>query len=196
MGKDYPGDLDENTSRSVSVRKVDNGYIKCVSESGPGGYTSRETIHETNPGLDSKPKSKVEGPSSLKRAIDSMKVVALIWGLLGASVGLAQTPVQVIPTPATPTNGSGSIAVTNTFQSVFTAVTYPAQRRGCFFQNIQGSGDMFIFFGAPASATTATSVKLTSALKFSCSELGYQMMPQTQISITGTAGGLFLAIQE
>ena len=62
----------EDGYKEVSVRKIDNGYIRRESTSGPNGYKSSETFHKENPGFGSeKPSS--PGPSSLKGATSYLK---------------------------------------------------------------------------------------------------------------------------
>lgn len=41
----------DSMHHSVSVRKIDNGYVRSVSKSGPAGYESSETFHRKHPGL-------------------------------------------------------------------------------------------------------------------------------------------------
>ena len=43
--------LSENESKSVSVEKIENGYLRRESRSDSnGGYESKTTFHKTNPG--------------------------------------------------------------------------------------------------------------------------------------------------
>lgn len=42
---------DNYVSKTVSVRKIDNGFVRSTSESGPDGYKSSETFHRSDPGL-------------------------------------------------------------------------------------------------------------------------------------------------
>lgn len=95
-----------------------------------------------------------------------------------------------IPTVVTSTNASGTIAVTNTYQSVFAAST---TRKGCSVQN-NGSNTMWVYFGAIGSATKAASVVLAAGQSVSCGS-----GPTTlgdQVSITGTATDAFFAAQQ
>lgn len=41
----------DSMHHSVSVRKIDNGYVRSTSRSGPDGYESSETFHRKHPGL-------------------------------------------------------------------------------------------------------------------------------------------------
>ena len=84
------------------------------------------------------------------------------------------------------TNLSGTIAVTNTFQSV----AVQGVRNGCEVQN-NGTHTMYVFFGPIASATTANSVALAAGQGVGCGAPGVVL--SDQISITGTAGDAFYA---
>lgn len=86
----------------------------------------------------------------------------------------------------TSTNVSGTIAVTNTFQSIFEA----GPRTGCTVQN-NGAASMWVFFGPIASATKAKSVVLTTGQSVGCNSPGITL--SDQISITGTATQEFFA---
>lgn len=131
-----------------------------------------------------------------------------------AGVAAAQSPVQPIPAPLSPVDGSGTISSTNTFQSVFAAqgpqaasyntttgnVTEGVLRRGCLIINTSNSVQ-YVFFGAIASATTPKSVPLNAATadgsaggSVSCERNDIGTV-QSQVSITGTAGETFFAIR-
>lgn len=43
---------DEPEHHSVSVRKIDNGFIVHTSKSGPSGYNSSESYHPKKPNID------------------------------------------------------------------------------------------------------------------------------------------------
>lgn len=58
--------------RSVSIRQVDNGYIRTESRDGPDGYSCSETIHRTKPGF-GEMGERPQGASSLREAVNSMK---------------------------------------------------------------------------------------------------------------------------
>lgn len=62
----------ENTSVSVSARKIDNGYIVTRSRSDSRGYSCKEEYSATAPDLGVEPEESRESPdrgSSLKAAI-------------------------------------------------------------------------------------------------------------------------------
>ena len=62
----------EDGHREVSVRKIDNGYLRRESSSGPSGYKSSETYHPSHPGFGDAPRP-TPGPSSLKGATSYLK---------------------------------------------------------------------------------------------------------------------------
>jgi hypothetical protein len=95
-------------------------------------------------------------------------------------------PVHAQQAKLPSTNVSGTIAVTNTFQSVFEA----GFRTGCTVQN-NGAASMWVFFGPIASATKAKSVILATGQSVSCNSPGITL--SDQISITGTATQEFFA---
>ena len=101
--------------------------------------------------------------------------------LLLASVAFGQT-ISV-----TSTNLSGTISVTNTFQSIQATTSY---RRSCTIQNL-GSNMMYVFAGAIASATTSNSALLSAGQSYYCSI--NNIVLTDQISITGTSGDAYLA---
>lgn len=86
------------------------------------------------------------------------------------------------------TNLSGTIAVTNTFQSISPQTL---SRGGCLIQN-NGSNSMWVFFGPIASATKAKSVVVPAGQSVSCST-GTAAPVTDQISITGTSADAFYA---
>lgn len=116
----------------------------------------------------------------------------------------AQT-VTTNPQPVFSTSAGGSVAVTNTFQSVFAAKANPAQsmRFGCTIQNSGASnaGSIFVFVGPIASATKAASFELVpvgtgvQGGSFSCATGGGGVI-QDQISVTGTSGDTFAATSQ
>lgn len=120
-------------------------------------------------------------------------VVALLFVAMVGIVA-AQSPVITQPYQTTSTNASTTIASSNVFQAVFTAPTQTNRgRAGCLIQN-NGAAAMFVFFGTLASATTPTSIQLTTRETVSCNLGGTAL--QDAISITGTAGQQFFAIQQ
>jgi hypothetical protein len=102
---------------------------------------------------------------------------------MGATV---VAPSQLGSTPA-----SGTIAVSNTFQSIH---VFDSNRSGCLIQNQSSTDQMWVYFGPIASATKGGSFILDSAhgLAISCSVGGTSVL-RDQISITGTATDAFAA---
>jgi len=93
--------------------------------------------------------------------------------------------------PLTSTNLSGTIAVTNTFQSIQVST---AGRNGCLIQNQSTTDPMWVYFGAIAGATKAKSFELDTShgLAISCSVGGLGVLTD-QVSITGTGTDGFTA---
>lgn len=126
------------------------------------------------------------------------KIVILLWALLCpqlaiANLAFAQNPVITQPFKSDNiTNSSTTIAITNTFQSIWAASTTNIGRTGCTVQNT-GTNPMYVFWGAIADATTAKSVKLLAGQSVTCSVNGSVL--RTQVSITGTATETFYAAQ-
>lgn len=125
-----------------------------------------------------------------------MKDLALAAGLLALGTVLASDvdaqgigPGGVIR--YTTINLSGSIAVTNTFQSVQVATS---TRAGCLIQNNTGSHTEYVFFGPIANATIATAIALPPSTigGVSCG-LPPGGVVTDQISITGTSGDAYYA---
>lgn len=120
-----------------------------------------------------------------------MRALWLLIALLLAGPALAQgtgQAVQAYPVPRALTNSSSTITVTNTFQALFVS---NANRLGCTIQNT-GTNSMYVFFGATADATTATSVKLVAGQSAYC---GSQGLTYTgAVAITGTATETFYAV--
>lgn len=105
----------------------------------------------------------------------------------------AQSPVVTQPYNVTSFNASGTIAVTNTFQSIWVANTNTRGRAGCTVQN-NGTNSMWVYFGPIASATKGASVVLTVGQSTNCNVGGITL--QDQVSITGTSGEAFYAAQQ
>lgn len=61
----------ESCSHEVSVRKVDNGYVRRESTYNGTEYTTRETVHTTNPGL--VPGGRAEGQNGRGTLRDAIK---------------------------------------------------------------------------------------------------------------------------
>lgn len=97
-------------------------------------------------------------------------------------------PVNASVAPLTSTNLSSTVAVTNTFQSI---QVLTAGRNGCAIQN-NDTNTMWVFFGAIAGATKAKSVVLAAGQSVACAVGGIGVLTD-QISITGTATGVFFA---
>lgn len=111
----------------------------------------------------------------------------LVAGL--AALALAGTALAQIK-PQSSVNASGTIAVTNTFQSVF---AYEANRSACLIQN-NGSNTMWVFFGPIASATKGASVVLAAGKSVSC--ISGPVVATDAVSITGTSTDAFLAMAQ
>lgn len=63
----------ENESVTVSVRQIENGYVKTVSKSEGGTYTCHEEFSETKPDVSAAPESRPAGRSSLRDAVKSLR---------------------------------------------------------------------------------------------------------------------------
>jgi hypothetical protein len=113
--------------------------------------------------------------------------------LCGSAYG--QQPVFTYPNARNSVNASGTISVTNTFQSVFAAATTApgsqVARIGCFLQN-NGTHTMYVYFGPIASATIGASVVLQAGANVSCATSTGGVLAD-QVSITGTSGDAFFA---
>ena len=122
-----------------------------------------------------------------------MKRLLLALLILGASLpALAQSPVTTYPYTTTISNSSANITSTNTFQSIWAASTNLTGRTDCIIQN-NGAASMYVYFGPIANATTPNSLTLAAAGIFRCGNSG--VVTKDQISITGTSGQRFFAIQ-
>jgi hypothetical protein len=121
----------------------------------------------------------------------------LIYGIKAAfAQGIGPNPVTTYPyMGATTYNASSTVAVSNTFQSVFpTLISTNQHRVSCILQNNSAANSMFVFFGPIASATLTNSIKLSPGTSVSCVAGG--MALQDQVSVTGTAGDAFYAAQQ
>lgn len=116
----------------------------------------------------------------------------LVLFLLVAMPAFAQQgqPVQNLPNVRVVTNVSSTVAVTNTFQALLAA---NANRLDCTIQNT-GTNAMYVFFGAAASATIATSAKLVAGQSAYCTV--FNSTYQGAVSITGTATETFYAVYQ
>lgn len=92
----------------------------------------------------------------------------------------------------TSNNLSGTISVTNTFQSIQIQAD---GRSDCTIQNASTTNSMWVFFGPIASATKAKSFILDTShgLSISCGIPFYPGVLTDQVSITGTSGDTFTA---
>lgn len=118
----------------------------------------------------------------------------LLLGLLLFSPSAhAQNPVITQPYVVTSSNASGTISVTNTFQSIWVADTTITGRVACTIQN-NGTNSMWVFFGPIANATKGTSVVLSAGDRAYCGING--VILHDQVSITGTSGDAFYAAKQ
>lgn len=120
-----------------------------------------------------------------------------IFALCFSSGAKAQTPVFTYPIGQSITNSSGSITLTNQFQSVFVS---NSGRKACVIQNT-GTHVMYVFFGAIGGAATSTSFPLFPATAagypggyVTCNNSG--VVVTDQVSITGTTGDTFTATSQ
>lgn len=130
------------------------------------------------------------------------RIALAIFLCLLAPLALAQVGTQVTtyPAPQSSVDASGTIAVTNTYQQVFTSkigASGSAARHNCAIQN-NGSHVMLVFFGPIANATAAKSYVLNPGSTNTGGDLIYCSGPsgvtlQDQVSITGTSGDAFTA---
>lgn len=106
----------------------------------------------------------------------------------GSTCVNATVSASVSVAPLTSTNLSGTIATTNTFQSIQVST---AGRKGCAVQN-NGSHNMDVFFGAIGSATTGNSFVLSPGQGITCAVGGLAVLTD-QVSVTGTSGDAYAA---
>lgn len=64
--------MTENESVNISVEKIENGFIRTVSKSGPEGYESKREFFKENPGV-GMGATRQNGRGSLQTAISSLK---------------------------------------------------------------------------------------------------------------------------
>lgn len=122
------------------------------------------------------------------------RLLIIIAGLLlGVSFAYSQTPVVTQPYGVTSFNSSGSISVTNTFQSVFAASGINTGRNACMIQN-NGTHNMYVYFGPIANAITPSSVTLAAGASIQCN--AGDVVLKDQVSVTGTSGDKFFAAQQ
>lgn len=111
-----------------------------------------------------------------------MKFIFVLFFALMPSLTLAQT------LPVVSTNLSGTIAVTDTFQSIQRQTN---NRQGCAIQN-NGTHTEYVYFGPIANATEGASVQLAAGQYVSCTSAANTVL-KDQASITGTSGDAFYA---
>jgi hypothetical protein len=116
--------------------------------------------------------------------ISSGQPVAAPPGVLDPLPVLVTNPSSGAATGASSNPVNGTIAVTNTFQSL---ITMNASRKACSFQN-QGTHNMY--FSVASSPTLANSYQVTPFTIFYCSGPGNITITDA-IQITGTAGDAF-----
>lgn len=129
-----------------------------------------------------------------------MKKIFLVLGLfLFPHLALAQAPTIIKPYNINNVdNQSSTIAVTNTFQPVFTAQTAVTGRTACTIQNT-GTNPMYVYFGATqssvlAEATIARSVKIIAGQAVTCN--ADTIIIKNAVWITGTATETYYAAQQ
>jgi hypothetical protein len=120
-------------------------------------------------------------------------LIVIFLFLLAIPTANAQTPVVTKPYKAYTYNYSGTIAVTNTFQTVFVVSSADTGRVACTIANY-GTNKMYVFFGPIANATLTNSIQLAANQSISCNIGGVVL--QDQVSITGTSGDAFYAAQQ
>lgn len=106
--------------------------------------------------------------------------------LLFAGSAFAQT---ITPKSSVQPNGSGTIAVTNTFQQVFTS---NGSRFACSIQN-KGTNNMYAYWGPPERATVTNSVQIAAGSIAYCNNGA--IVFSDPVSITGTSGDTYYASQ-
>lgn len=121
------------------------------------------------------------------------RILAICFLMLGVSLAQAQNPVRTQPQGTTSSNASGTIAITNTFQSIWIANDYNTGRMGCTVVNY-GSNTMWVYFGPIAGATKAKSIQLAVGQATYCN-IRNGIVLKDQVSITGTATEPFYANQ-
>lgn len=115
----------------------------------------------------------------------------------GQSHAQNEKPVVTYPLGVSSSNVSGTITVTNTFQSVLPALTNQRGRTGCTIVNY-GTNTMWVYedgaaAGLPA-ATKAKSVQLAANQAYYCQVGG--IVIKSALFITGTSGDAFYAAQQ
>lgn len=117
------------------------------------------------------------------KSIIRLLVVAFVAGI--AVPALGQTMTQ-----RTTTTASGTIAVTNTFQ---TALALQSTRNNCTLQN-QGTHTMYVHFGVLADATLAKAFQLAAGQAITCSNPGVVLTDA--VNVTGTSGDAYVVTSQ
>lgn len=126
-------------------------------------------------------------------------LVALLLLTVGAEAQQAVTtsPVQVYSGDA-----SSTIGVTDTFQTVWSAITTGSSRRGCLLLN-NSTHRQWVFFGADSSTPTKAKAIPLEAATAANAQGGYVSCATSaggvlndHVWITGTAGDTFVAKQQ
>lgn len=119
-------------------------------------------------------------------------ILAALLLLIPSAV--AAQSVTTLPAHLQSTNVSSTVAVTNTFQSVFAQASASSPRNACSIQN-NGTHTMYVFAGPLAGATMAKSVQITAGQLYYCHTQNGSVL-WDQISITGTAADAFYAASQ
>ena len=119
------------------------------------------------------------------------KLSALLFSCALLAPLSARAATVVVPSQLGSAPLSGTIAVTNTFQSI---QAFNSNRSGCLIQNQSSTDAMWVYFGPIASATKGGAFLLdaTHGLQISCSVGGTSAL-RDQVSITGTATDAYAA---
>jgi hypothetical protein len=173
--------------------KITAGFrgLQIQYPQGVGGVSIRENVSGMVYTLPSGPQT-IFVPLFMTREICDLTITSTT-GFGNSSTALLTTEEQ-IPfdqqgSALTSTNLSGTIAVSNTFQSIQTA---NAARRGGTIQN-NGAANMFVFFGPITNASLTNSFIIPPGQSI---QLGAPSVPGAltdQVSITGTATQAFVA---
>jgi hypothetical protein len=128
----------------------------------------------------------------------------VIWLILGTSVRAQTQAVQTLPSKGYSGDASSTIAVTNTFQTIWNSFspTNATQRKGCLIINTS-TDLMWVYFGADGDTPAkAKSVPLNPAASsgelggwVSCAT-GAGSALQDHVWITGTSGDAYVAKQQ
>lgn len=125
-----------------------------------------------------------------------------VLGGFGPPVAFAASssaPVTTYAAPVLNGNASGTITVTNTFQSIWAATDFSKPRVGCLVINTS-TDRQWVYFGTAPTKATAIPLEAAAATaglggNVSCSTAAGGAA-QDQVWITGTSGDTFVATQE